>query len=361
MNLLEIAVIFCLLRDPVVERKSMSDVKADSTFPSMQIDPEAIDHCPLRGDSCDTPAKVQQSDYAGSFLCKLKDFLHEIYSAYEFPIHIVLSMVLAKLYPPLGAVYLAPQITASVIAVCLIFVIVGLGLKTKELSNALQRLKFNLFIQVFNFCFVSGCVFVATRLLTSIHVLNDALADGMVICSCLPIAINALIVLTASTGGDEAVAVFNTCFSNLLGIFVSPILILFYLGKSEAVDVKDIFVNLAFIVILPMFSGWLLQNYVPPARCLYATHKRRFKRMQESCLVFIIYTVFCRKFLSASSGLNAGESPAGITDVFIMIGLEFVLIAFFMNVAWAVLDIVFPDEPELRVTGLFACHHKTSE
>ncbi len=43
------------------------------------------------------------------------------YHANEFLILVVLAILLAKAYPPLGKVYVAPQITATWIAVIIIF------------------------------------------------------------------------------------------------------------------------------------------------------------------------------------------------------------------------------------------------
>ena len=45
----------------------------------------------------------------------------EFYAANEFLFLILLAIVVAKLYPPLGAKYLAPEITESWIAVSIIF------------------------------------------------------------------------------------------------------------------------------------------------------------------------------------------------------------------------------------------------
>ena len=47
----------------------------------------------------------------------------------EFLILIVFVILVAKAYPPLGAIYLAPQKTATWIAVMFIFLLAGLGLK----------------------------------------------------------------------------------------------------------------------------------------------------------------------------------------------------------------------------------------
>lgn len=286
--------------------------------------------------------------------------LRSIYAAYDFPIHILLALVAGKIYPPLGAIYVHPEITATWLAVIVIFIIVGLGLKTKELAAALQRLHFNLFVQLYNFVFVSFAVYWASRGLVYIGVLNRTLADGLTICSCLPMAINVLIVLTGLAGGDEATAIFNTSFANIFGIFVSPMLILYYLGASGSVDIYDTFTKLTFIVILPMLVGWIFQNYVEPIRKLYVKHRKVFKKTQESCLVFIIWTVFSKSFLASGGGDHDGTGGgATLTDALVMIVIEFLLMVTLMMIAWHLLGLQFPNEPELRVTGLFCSSHKT--
>jgi sodium/bile acid cotransporter 7 len=146
---------------------------------------------------------------------RLQRFMQSIFAFYvknQFPLHTMLAILLARAYPPLGADYLQPEITATWIAVAIIFFLSGFGIKTKDFSTALQRYYFNGFVQFFNFGIVSIVVFGVSRLLTAAHMLNTKLADGMVICACLPMAINIVIVLSALTGADEAAAVFNSAF-----------------------------------------------------------------------------------------------------------------------------------------------------
>ena len=230
--------------------------------------------------------------------------------------------------------------------------LVGLGLKTEEFSQAFKRLGFNAFVQVFNFGLVSAVVFGFTRFLLSVNWVNEDLAAGMVVCSCLPMAINVVIVLTASAGGDEAAAVFNTTFGNILGIFLSPALILGYLGSSSEIALVDIFYKLSLRVVLPLAVGQLLQKCSPPVVAFAAKHKRRFKKAQEYCLVFIVYTVFCKTF-------ESGERSAGLGDVFLMIFFQFLLMISLMAVAWYSLGFTFPNQPKSRVMGVFGCTMKT--
>ena len=223
-----------------------------------------------------------------------------IYGTHSFLIKALILILLAFAYPPLGATYLAPQITATWIAVIFIFILAGMGIKTEEFAKAFQRLPFNLFVQLFNFGVVSSIVFGFSRFMVSVNALTQSLADGMTICASLPITINMVLVLTKSAGGDEAAAIFNAAFGNLVGIFLSPALILGYLGVSasgQAIDLGNVFFKLGMRVVLPIVIGQILQHFVPPAKDFVKKYKKYFKTAQECCLLFIIYTVFCKTFL----------------------------------------------------------------
>lgn len=228
----------------------------------------------------------------------------------EFLILIILAIVLARAYPPLGAKYLHPDITATWIAVCFIFVLAGLGLKTAELSRALRQLKFNAFVQLFNFGAVSALVYGLSRALIATNILSEDLAAGMTICACLPMTINMVMVLTKSAGGDEAAAIFHAAFGNLLGVFLSPLLILGYLGVTADIELYDVFYKLALKVVLPTFIGQVVQKTSPAVVAFTQRHKSAFKLAQQYALVFIVYTVFCKTFQK--------ESESSIGDIFLM-------------------------------------------
>jgi len=60
----------------------------------------------------------------------------------RFLIGVVLAILVAFAYPK-GGLALAPEITASWVAVVFIFLMSGLSLKTKELKKASKRMDFN--------------------------------------------------------------------------------------------------------------------------------------------------------------------------------------------------------------------------
>ncbi len=298
-----------------------------------------------------TPAEPESPP---SFWTKLCNF----YTKNSFLILVVLVILLAYAYPKLGNTYLYPQYTATWIAVIIIFFLSGISLKTEEFKNALKRFRFNLLIQVFNFGVVSVFMFGVTRFIVFIGAVSQSLADGMMICSCVPITVNMVLVLTKSSKGDEASAIFNAAFGNMMGVFVSPLLILLYLGESSSIDLGAVFFKLALRVVLPIFVGQIIHNYSATIVNFVKENKPVFKKIQEYCLVFIVYTVFCRTFYTDGDG-NSNANSTSILDAIIMIAFQFVILSSLMYVAWMTLKLLYPNQPTLRVMGLYGCTHKS--
>mmetsp|Transcript_11381 Transcript_11381/g.17090 ORF Transcript_11381/g.17090 Transcript_11381/m.17090 type:complete len:389 (-) Transcript_11381:51-1217(-) len=281
------------------------------------------------------------------------DKVSGIWATHSFLVMVVFAIIIAWAYPPLGADYLQPQVTATWVAVMIIFILAGLGLKTEELSKAFQRWRFNAFVQIFNFMVDSSIVFGISRALFEAGALARSLADGMVITACLPLTINMVLVLTSSSGGDESAAVFNAAFGNLVGVFLSPALIFMYLGVEGDVKLTNVFFKLGLRVVLPIFIGQMLHIFYKPAVEWQKKHKKKLKKVQEGLLSFIVYTVFCKTF--------DGNTDASLQDGIVMVALVFVVLCLLMSLSWLAFGLPFTygKSPKLRVMGLFGCTHKT--
>ncbi len=177
---------------------------------------------------------------------------------------ITASVIVAWLYPKLGAVYVQPEISASWIAVVIIFFISGLSMDTASIIHAGTNIKFNAFVQLFNFGFISAFCYLLSLLMVYYEVMPDSLAKGLVICSCLPQSICSAVVLTKSAGGCPATAMINAVISNLAGIILSPTLIFCYLGVSSHVDKSSVIPMLLLKVALPLLAGQLVHYLLSP-------------------------------------------------------------------------------------------------
>ncbi|KAL7565436.1 hypothetical protein ACA910_020824 [Epithemia clementina (nom. ined.)] len=291
--------------------------------------------------------EVGEGEEKPSFKKRLLAFCH----TYEFLLLILIVICLARAYPPLGAEYVAPQITASWCAVMFIFLYSGLGLKTNDFAKAFQRVDVNAFVQMFNFGFVSAVVFAGTRVLEAANILSTELSDGMVIASCLPMSINMVHVLTDAAGGDDPLAVINAAAGNMIGVFLSPVLILGYVGVTGDTQVTDVFYELTLKVLLPVVVGQIVQKTMPKFIALFNKYKEYVKKAQEYALVFIVYTVFCKTF--------SKDAVSSFGEIFLMIAFVFLFLIFVMTVAWFTMRLLFRDYPEIRIMGLFGCTHKT--
>jgi solute carrier family 10 (sodium/bile acid cotransporter), member 7 len=332
----------------------MSESSATSVSPTTAVTSEKKDGIALSADieSKTVRFNKQHEDDAvespeQKSLCrKLCDF----YWKQEFLILVVIAIPLARAYPNLGADYLRPKYSATWGAVCLIFLMAGLSLKTADLRRAMVNMPFNGFVLAFNFGVVSAIVFGVIRALAASGVIGQDLADGMAVCGSLPVTVNMAIVFSEVSGADRAASVFTTAASNMSGVFISPLLILGYLGVSGDINLWEVFYKLALRVIVPMLFGQAVQTISAVSRFV-KNNKVGFKRAQQYCLIFIIYTIFCRTL--------KGGSDNAIQDILIVLAFQFILLLSVMTIAWYSLKLLFPKNPKLRVAGLFGCTHKT--
>ena len=216
-----------------------------------------------------------------------------------FLLGIVFAILSAKLYPPFGIKggILKPEITVKYLAVSFIFFNSGLSLKTDELANALQHVRLHAFIQCFTLIFVPCLMNVLLHILSYVGI-NEWLLRGLMVLGCMPPPVSSAVILTKAVGGNEAGAIFNSAFGSLLGIFVTPLLVLVFLGSSSTVPYTTIFSQLSMTVIFPLIAGQVIR---PIIKSWMEQKKPPFGAISSCVLLLIIYTTFCATF-SQSTG-----------------------------------------------------------
>jgi solute carrier family 10 (sodium/bile acid cotransporter), member 7 len=302
-----------------------------------------------------------------TFLAMLTTF----YRQYEFLLLILLAIGLARIYPTLGAVYLYPQITASWLAITIIFLLTGLSLPTTDLFHTLSHWRFHVFVQLFSFGVASVLIFGVARTLYRYNVLGLELFHGMTLVGTLPMTINSAYVLTRCANGDEAAALLNSVVANMLGIFLSPVLLLLYVnvpagggggsgddGGNDGTRGRDnfvtVFIELALRVILPTAVGQILQKTTNIQTVLDA-HKVVVNRVHMFAMMYMVYSIFCKTFYRRDEN-NNDNSNNNLAEIFLMIACQLVLLVTLMILAWYAL---FWAPPPQRVFGLFGCTHKS--
>jgi solute carrier family 10 (sodium/bile acid cotransporter), member 7 len=183
----------------------------------------------------------------------------------------------------------------------MVLVVSGLLLKTEEFKDALRQLKFNVFVQIFAFGAVSATAFGVSSVLIATNAVIVPLANGVVICSCLPMATNTLVTFSHAADGDPGTALFNSAFGSMIGIGISPLLILGYLAVSPDAPLGQICYKIVIRVVVPFVVGQMLHILSCTIREFSTTYGRPLTKSQMYALLFIVYTVFCNTFASGTN------------------------------------------------------------
>ncbi|KAL1784743.1 sodium/bile acid cotransporter 7 isoform X1 [Sigmodon hispidus] len=245
-----------------------------------------------------------------------------------FMVGIVVAIGAAKLEPSVGVNGgpLKPEITVSYIAVATIFFNSGLSLKTEELTSALVHFKLHLFIQIFTLAFFPATIWLFLQLL-SVTSINEWLLKGLQTVGCMPPPVSSAVILTKAVGGNEAAAIFNSAFGSFLGIVVTPLLLLLFLGSSSSVPFTSIFSQLFMTVVVPLIIGQIVHRYI---RDWLERKKPPFGMVSSSVLLMIIYTTFCDTFSNPHIDLDT-FSLLLILFIIVSVQLSFMLLTFIFS------------------------------
>ncbi|QUT06259.1 bile acid:sodium symporter [Sphingobium phenoxybenzoativorans] len=119
--------------------------------------------------------------------------------------------------------------------------------------------------------------------------LTPVVATGMLFLTLLPSTVQSSIAFTAIARGNVAAAVCSASFSNLLGIFVTPLLAALLLGSSGASVSLSSIEKILLQLLLPFVTGHLLRPWIGG---FIARHKGMIGYVDRGSILLIVYTAF---------------------------------------------------------------------
>jgi sodium/bile acid cotransporter 7 len=73
--------------------------------------------------------------------------------------------------------------------------------------------------------------------------------------------LSGMVALTKSSGGDEASAICNAAFGNLIGVFfLPPVLMIGYIGAKGSLDILTVVYKLAIRVLVPIIILSIIES-----------------------------------------------------------------------------------------------------
>ena len=176
--------------------------------------------------------------------------------------------------------------------IALILFLQGLSLAFEKVRRGAGNWRLHTVIQVFTFG-VFPLVGVLFHFLAPWLWPNEpaAIRDGFLYLCVLPSTVSTSVVLTAAAGGNTAGALFNAVLSNILGVFLAPVLVQLLMHTTgQSAPLGPLLLKILLLTLLPFFVGMGLRPYV---KQWVEPHQAWVARLSNTVIVFIVYTAFC--------------------------------------------------------------------
>ncbi len=148
-----------------------------------------------------------------------------------------------------------PELFIGKFGVTCIFLLSGLSLELSELKSAIANMKLNVLVQAGSFLawpFLVGVPL--TKIIKKLlpNFLPPALLEGILILTCLPTTVNMCVLLTGAANGNVAASLANAVMGNMMGIFTTPALLMYFFGASIELPFLNMVLKLCNKVLLPV-------------------------------------------------------------------------------------------------------------
>lgn len=170
-------------------------------------------------------------------------------------------------------------------AIALLFFLHGAKLSREAILDGARAWKLHLTVACLTFV-----IFPALGLgVTAIPGLEPSLATGVLFLTLLPSTVQSSIAFTAIARGNVAAAVCSASFSNLAGIFITPVLTaLFITGKAQGFSTDPI-ISISVQLLLPFVAGHLLRPWIGG---FVHRHKKVLGYTDRGSILLVVYTAF---------------------------------------------------------------------
>ncbi|SFF84675.1 solute carrier family 10 (sodium/bile acid cotransporter), member 7 [Novosphingobium sp. CF614] len=119
--------------------------------------------------------------------------------------------------------------------------------------------------------------------------LDPALATGVLFLTLLPSTVQSSIAFTAIAGGNVAAAVCSASFSNLAGIFATPLLTALLITGRQSGFSTDPVVAIAVQLLLPFLAGHFLRPWIGG---FVTRHKQVLGYVDRGSILLVVYAAF---------------------------------------------------------------------
>ncbi|WP_313437864.1 bile acid:sodium symporter family protein [Novosphingobium sp.] len=257
---------------------------------------------------------------------------------------LVSTVGLASLAPPQGA---ATEIVGGVAdaAIALLFFLHGAKLSRAAVLDGVRAWKLHLTVACLTFV-----IFPMLGLgVWAIPGVEPSLRSGLLFLTLLPSTVQSSIAFTAIARGNVAAAVCSASFSNLAGIFITPLLTAMFITGNARGFSADAIVAISLQLLLPFLTGHLLRPWIGS---FVQRHKQVLGYTDRASILLVVYSAF------GAAVLEGIWRKVTLGEMGLVVALSLTLLAAIMTIG-SMMSRMFGFSVEDRIVVLF-CGSKKS-
>ena len=235
---------------------------------------------------------------------------------------LMLVVVVASLLPCRGNGAIVAHYMANA-GIVLLFFLHGAKLSREAIVGGMLNWRLHLATLAVTFALFP----VLGLLLIRIPGLDPALAAGLLYLALLPSTVQTSIAFTSIAGGNVSAAVCAATLSNLLGMFVTPILVAIFMrvpGVQAQVSLDSV-KNIVLQLMLPFAVGHLARPWLA---AWIGRHKSLVGRVDRGTILLVVYTAF------SASVVGGLWTRLSLMSLIVMVVISCGLLAFVLGFCW---------------------------
>lgn len=244
----------------------------------------------------------------------------------RFTILLIIMVILASIIPISGGYEKAFSIFTS-IAIAILFFLHGAKISREALVDGIMHWKFHLIVFAFTFFLFPVLGLLAKPVL--LPVLGQELYWGFLFMCFLPSTVQSSIAFTSVANGNVASAVCSASFSNLIGMFITPVLVSFFiLGQVQHdFDPTSSVIQIALLLLVPFVLGQLLRPYVYPYMLKIPNLVKVF---DQGTILMVVYGAFSSAVVAGLWKIVSGQTLLILTLICSIFLTVIMLLAFYI-------------------------------
>jgi sodium/bile acid cotransporter 7 len=222
-------------------------------------------------------------------------------------------------------------------AIFALFFLHGVRLPRDALKSGMTDWRLHAAILAMTFAFFPAAAFLLSLALPGL--LSPALWTGFLFLSALPSTVQSAIAYTSMARGNVAGAVAAAAFSNLAGVFLTPLLVVAMLGAEGASVSTGGILRIVLLLFAPFAVGHALR---PSLRAPVEARPGLTRTVDKGTILLAVYGAFSA---ATAGGIWSSVPPA---DLATLLALCLLLLAIVLAAAWS-LGSAFPKESRAAI------------